>query len=368
MPSIPFPEPTARRDGPMGWAEPRVNFYLKSTRPVASVGRATINDWYSHFPDSNGAFLGRMRSAEDADHEGALDELFVHERLIRNVKVCYEEGGKGPDFRLYRGSEYLAGVEVLSLFMRKDWSDEQARHDRLADELNKRVSPDRWGLNFEIIRLDRTPSARRLATWVRRTVDALPPHDPTQPHPFTPPRATYAADGVHLEFEFHPRKVVKPGDRIVGGGPAIGGWINSAERLRVALAGKAGRRYDIRERPFALCVSARDSFCSLDQIEDALYGDEQVAVPLLVTTRAGNGFFGRTPGYPLGKNRRISCVFVVENWSPWSPQDAVVLRLDNPFAERAFPDDLLAANFCFTEVNPDNNGITFDWLPGRPSR
>ncbi len=133
MPSIPFPEPAARRDGPMGWAEPSVSFYLKSTRPVASVGRATINDWYSRFPDPNGAFLGRIRSAEDADHEGALDE---------------------------------------------------PRHDRLADELDKRVSPDRWGLNFEIIRMDRTPSARRLATWVRRTVDALPPHDRTQPRPF----------------------------------------------------------------------------------------------------------------------------------------------------------------------------------------
>src|SRR5690349_11228009 len=132
MPSIPFPETASCRDGLMGWAEPTVNFYLKSTRPVAGAARATISYWDSRFPDPNVAIRGGIRSAKGAVHEGALDELFVHERLIRNAKVCYEEGGKGPDFRMYRGSEYLAGVEVLSLFMRKDWSDEQARHDRLA--------------------------------------------------------------------------------------------------------------------------------------------------------------------------------------------------------------------------------------------
>jgi hypothetical protein len=84
-------------------------------------------------------FRARLRSANNAEHLGALDELFVSERMAENYRVAYEEGGEGPDFRAYTGDEYIAGVEVLSIFMRQDWSSEAQRHGRLTDELNSRV-------------------------------------------------------------------------------------------------------------------------------------------------------------------------------------------------------------------------------------
>ena len=139
LPQIPFPEPTVPRTGPMGGTEPRVNFYLQSTRPEAVSGRSVVNEWYARFPDPNGHFQRRLRSTEDADHEGPLDELFIYQRLIRNARVSYEEGGRGPDFRLYRDSVHIASVEMISLFMRHDWEARQARHDRIADELNRRL-------------------------------------------------------------------------------------------------------------------------------------------------------------------------------------------------------------------------------------
>lgn len=188
-----------------------------------------MNDWYARFPDPAGTFLRRLRSTEDADHAVAPDELFIHERLNQNVNVSYEEDGRGPDFRLYRDSAHVASIEVLSLFMRQDWSAQLLSYSRIADELNRCVAADRWWLLFKIVRLDRPPSIGRLATWVKRTVDALPPCQPNPAGRASLLRETYLADGVHLDFEFAPRKTVlpKPGDQIVGPGPVIGGPLAS---------------------------------------------------------------------------------------------------------------------------------------------
>ena len=112
---------------------------LFGVNPTGSSCRASlINQLYARFPDSAGVFRARLRSVNNAEHLGALDELFVYERMAEDYRVAYEEGGEGPDFRAYTGDEYIAGVEVLSIFMRQDWSSEAQRHGRLTDELNSR--------------------------------------------------------------------------------------------------------------------------------------------------------------------------------------------------------------------------------------
>ena len=127
---------------------------------------------------------------------------------------------------------HVASIEMISLFMRHDWDTEQARHDRIADELNRRLEVGRWGLHFEIARLDRSPPLGRLVAWVKRTIDTLPSYDSTKLDSFSPPRRSFTSDGVNLQFEFTPRTAARPGDRIVGSGPVIGGFVNSAIRLR----------------------------------------------------------------------------------------------------------------------------------------
>jgi hypothetical protein len=105
-----FPEPGAARDGPLGWAEPSVNFLLESTRPVAAAGRANVNAWYSRFPDHEGNLGARLTSPRGADHEVALDELLLHEKLAQKAKVSYEEDGSGPDFRLYSDDRHIGAI------------------------------------------------------------------------------------------------------------------------------------------------------------------------------------------------------------------------------------------------------------------
>jgi hypothetical protein len=57
----------------------------------------------------------------------ALDELYVHQVLRRlEPEVRYEEGGQGPDFRVYHDGRQVLTVEVLSLFLRPEWPDRPA--------------------------------------------------------------------------------------------------------------------------------------------------------------------------------------------------------------------------------------------------
>ena len=368
-PGTVFTEPRVPRDTPLGWAEPSVNFLLESTRPAARRGRKTINDWYSHFPDPDRKFRARLRSPKGTDHEVAQDELFVYEQLVGNAKVSYEEGGKGPDFRLYQGTYYLGAIEVLSLFMTGDWSSQQNQHGRITDELNSRLTFDKWFVCFEVKKADRDPPYKHLANWVDRTISCLPHPSGTDSRTQA---ATYKASGVQLDFTFircQPNPVGTR-DRIVGPGPVIGGLVKSSERLLVALDGKAGGRYELRDAPFALCVCVHDPFCSLDQLETALYGHVQYEYEVsgsgaVKRSRAQDGFFGRTPGNPGGKNRRVSCVYAVYNWQPWSPEKASILRLDNPFADHQFP-DFFPVNARVTRVDSDDRRLAFDWVPERP--
>lgn len=360
-----FSEPTVPRETPLGSVEPAVNWYLESTRQEAVAGRALINQLYARFPDSTGVFRARLRSVNNAEHLGALDELFVYERMAQGYRVAYEEGGEGPDFRAYTADENIASVEVLSIFMRQDWSSEEQRHGRLTDELNSRVALSSHFIHFEIKRWDREPRVRHIADWVRRTVDQLTPPG-TGNVELT--RRTFRSKAVELEFTFFPRQSdspPEPTDRIVGMGSPLGGWVNSNLRLRYALDAKAGNRYDLRGRPFAVLIGIHDSFCSLDQIVDALLGGEQVAVATGNVSRRGDGFYGRSQQYPNGKNRRVSCVFALQDWMPGLSEPRL-LRFDNPFSEMEFPAEVLPADLCLSVAERSQQGIKFEWYPAAP--
>lgn len=344
-----------------------MNFYLVSTRPEALVARAWINAAYQQFPDPNGEFTGRLRSADDVQHVSALAELFVHNLLIGHGRVVHEEGGRGPDFRIYRHEEYLAAVEVCTLFENNEWAAEQKRNATIIDELNKRIPLDAWFINFDVIRLDRPPPIKRLVDWINATIAQLPAGPADASNPVTP-WFTYAADGVVLRFRFLRRgssSPPKPTDRVVGIGPAQGGFVDSHLRLRSALEKKVQKRYETRDKPFAIFVGAWDWGCTTDQLEDALLGNEQVLVNSGEVRRANNGFFGRDQRRPAGRHQNLSCVFALHGWRPWQPENQRILRFDNPFATAPFPDELLPADYRLGVVQ-DEQQRWLEWMPVHP--
>jgi hypothetical protein len=261
----------------MRWAEPWVNFLLTSTLPEAIAGRAWVNTCYGRFPDTGGSLFARLRSTNDSDYATALDELFLHERLLRYGQVTNEEGGRGPDFRIYRGSEYLGAIEVRSIFMRGDWSDELARFNRIADELNSRIRLESWFVNITRIRISREPSYRQLAQWVE---DRLAGLSLSQDQGDVVSRtAIYTEPEVQLWFRFIRRTSERPPketDRVVGFGPFVGGFGNESGRLRLTLKEKMRKKYELRDGAFAIWFGVKDIMYSEEDVLAALYGDEQV--------------------------------------------------------------------------------------------
>ncbi|WP_433208055.1 hypothetical protein ACQP00_42570 [Dactylosporangium sp. CS-047395] len=358
-----FPEPTEPRESWLGSTEPVVNFLLTSTREQAVAGRKWVNDCYSRFPDENSKFRGRLRSERDEDYLTALDELFLHERLLSSGTVTNEEGGRGPDFRIYRDSTYLGAIEVRSIFTRQDWSDELFQHGTISDELNSRLKLGNWFLGFKVIQLERQPSFQSLTRWLKERLEELDAESPNS-GASKPPPVTYTTTGVRLEFQFIRRTSAqppRPGDRIIGPSAMVGGFDNSAERLRLALKAKVNKNYDLRGAPFAIWVGAEKIILSVEDVTNALFGDEQVSFPSMALTRARNGFFRP------GRNTRLSCIFVAYNWAPWSPDTAVVVRFDNPYGSVAFPDDITPADYRLSEVYRDGESFKLDWLPHFPS-
>jgi hypothetical protein len=236
-----YEEPRVSRSTYLSVSEPRLRWFLESTRREAVEGRRIINDMYSRFPDDDGRLFAELHARDDKRLLSALDELLVHDFLVRRYCVAYEEGhGTRPDFRLYdRTGGYVGAVEVMTLFLREDWAAEQRRHAVLSDQLNQRMALTTHSVDFEIARWDRTPSVRHIVGWLQRTIDDL--RDDRAALPLDEggtPEKVYRSQNAEIVFRFvalPSTYVVEDGDKVVVTGAALGGCVDSALRLRERL-------------------------------------------------------------------------------------------------------------------------------------
>ena len=367
-----FPEPPDANTRPMGWIESPAHYLSVSTRAEAIAYRAYVNRWYESFADPNGAFAARLRSEVDVDHYQALDELFVHHLLLRRYRdIRYEEGGVGPDFRMYEDGECVAAIEVLSLFERDDWSAEKKRHFRLADAINERVPPtDGYMLNFKIEQADKEPAPRPVAEFIRRQLAQLPPHETLASQPTLGvadlPTAMYSHQGVRISMQFIPMTAGAtveddPGLQLVVTGPVIGGTVNSGARLKDRIGAKAGTRYDIADVPFLVVAFVHDTLCTDVQVLWALYGTQSVTFPSGELLRENDGLFGLDKKYVDGRHRRVSGVAVVQDRSVLDPEVADIATFHNPFAARPWPKDAFPSSRDYGPVEVSDASIRLDW-------
>ena len=369
----------------MGHAEPRVNWLLTSTRPEAARSREAVNNWYTAFPDPDGLFGRRLRSTDDVSHAQALDELFVHQLLARPGRtVRYEEDGTGPDFRVYEQGELIASVEVASLFEKAEWRVEDRRHNRLVDELNRRLDLSLgYFLDFEIDNPAGTgdPAPARVERWVRQQLRGLP-----DPH-CAPVRGDgefgeftrlYRHESVQVTMRFWPiapDKIPPPGSpsRIVGTGRTSGGVVTDAERLRDRLEEKAGGKYDLRSAAFLVIVAVHAAFCDDDDFVAALYGANAVRYTIggrgdVEHVRVNDGVFGprdaRQGGKSGWKNQRLSAVCHLAAPTLWEPTKTTSVLFHNPFPAKALP-RLFAPTREFAVIESTSERRRLDWLDGR---
>jgi hypothetical protein len=366
-----FDEPQEPKEGSFhGLAD----WYRNSGSPEARAARRDINAWYANFPDRNGMLLGNLRGGSDIGIQQATDELYVHHLLSSSYQAQYEEDAGSPDFRLYRSSEYVAGIEVRTLFLEKDVASKIARNAKLVYEINRRVRSVDWRVRIDIIDWKRQPRVTDVAAWLQGTVARLPaPAANLAREDY--PSAIYPGVEAELRFGFIPRGKVTPASAsgpIVAFGPSIAWFSRGRHRLRNYLSEKAGSKYDLRGRPFAVLISVRDSSCDIEDVINALYGDDAISFPIgdpdsAQRIRKRNGTFGCPASTPGGRNRRLSCVFaLMRGWVPGSTEAPTMVRFDNPFAEQAFPDDALTPSLRFVPVS-DELGIHMECEPSSPS-
>jgi hypothetical protein len=359
-----FDEPINASDGPFnGYAD----WLRTSGTAEAQAAREDINAWYAAFPDRDRMVLSRLQGDDEIGILQALDELYVHHLLSASpYEARYEEDATSPDFRLYRSSEYVAGIEVLTLFAEESFTSRASRNATLVDEINERVSSAHWYVILDVVEWNRQPRYTEIAKWLNGVVATLgePPPGLARANY---PTARYTGAEVKLEVEFIPRSVPDPASKqIVGFGPAIARMVQPARRLRRNLSHKIGSRYDHRERPYAVLVSARDYACAVEDVFDALHGDRALsfqpgqpgsAQPI----RMNNGTFGLSPSSPEGRNRRLGCVFaLMRGWAPGNTVAPTIVRFDNPFAQQAFPEDALAPVSWFSPVQ-NGSGVRMQW-------
>lgn len=358
--------------------EPSAHFLKESTRPEAVAARENVNAWYRDFPDPDGQFAKKLHSEDDEVHYTTLDELFVHHLLSGEPgrEIRYEEGGTGPDFRTYRDGQPEAAIEVVSLYLRADWAYEERQFGRIADELNERLRITGYMVGLKVVRLDRTPSVKKMAEWVRQRIDELPDASNVVEAYLSGsgskslPEALYEEDGVHVDFTFLPvrpgaRVLTDPDARIVGFGPIRGGAVNSASRLRDRLRSKKASRYRVEGVPYVVVVGVHDPLCDRYDVETALYGTEAVEIRSGNLRRNNDGFFGAHGHSAKGRHRGIAAVAVLQ-FRPWDPDNATVWLLDNFYATQRLPDGALPATHRLREISRDENGFSFGWTPEEP--
>lgn len=362
-----FDEPSVHRTTPLAATEPRVNWFLQSTRPEAAEGRRVVNDLFSRFPNDGGRMYKALHSDDEKRLLSALDELLVHDLLSRRYRVEYEEGeGTHPDFRLYGDSGvYVGVVEVATLFLRDDWAAEERRHAVLEDGLNARLRLTTHSVDFEVRRWDNMPSVRHMAKWLGRALDDLHTDPGALPIDWLGmSEKVYSTRSVEIAFRFLALPedyVVKDGDPVVLGGAAIGGCVDSAVRLRDRLDDKAVK-YDLRGKPFAIAVGVRDNMCDLGEVYQAITGTPAVVVATGEGTRKGDGFFGNGRDRTDGKHQRVSAIFSIHEWYPGGPYRPRITRFDNPFAAAPFPVEALPVNSHWGVVERTPTSIRADWL------
>jgi hypothetical protein len=362
-----YEEPSVIRVASMTPAEPMASWLLESTRQEAVEARRTVNDLYSRFPDERNRMYTALHSRNDVHLLSALDELLIHDLLIRQYRVEYEEDeGTAPDFRLYDADGgHVGTVEVVTLFQREDWAAEEKRHARLASDLNARLPLTTHSVEVEILSWNTTPRQRELTRWLQDAIDDLRTNPSALPFDeFDTPEKVYVTSAVEIAFRFlalPENYVIQEHDEIVLAGTSVGGAVDSAVRLRERLDDKAVK-YDLRGKPFAIVIGVRDPMCDFNQVHQALTGTPAVVIATGNGIRKGDGFFGTGRLRTAGKHQRVSAVFSIHGWNPGGSYQPQIMRYDNPFAATPFP--IPALPFCghWGEIERDSTHVKADWL------
>jgi hypothetical protein len=344
--------------GPALYAEPHFAYLNRSARPQAMRIRATLEMWFSHYPEgiTKNDVEGRFKSGDDAQYRSSFFELLLHELLLRmNCELephpTIEGSTNKPDYLVKptNAAPFYLEAAVVS-----DESDDQAaaraRINGIYDALDRLDSPDFFvGVNLSGLPASQPP-ARQIRAFLARNLTSVDPDEIialyTAKGDDVLPKWSFREQDWTIEFSPIPKKPEargKPGVRPIGAITASPRWINSDSAIRDTLLEKANH-YGELNLPYVIAINAVTEFpIHKDDIMNALFGEEHVLIPRDRASQAGvriertpNGLW-TSPSGP--RYTRVSCV-MMSTVEAWEIPRAPICLYHNPWTRHPYSSPL----------------------------
>jgi hypothetical protein len=312
--AIEHSDPSPRKESESGF-----DFMNRVDTPYWTEVRWLLEDWFGRYPVEDQQDLrDAYRSRLSGQHLGAWWELYLHELFLRlgfgvEVHPSLDGTRRRPDFRIRR-DDRTALVEAAALFSGFARAERRTTAPGwMTEALETLDSPD-FFVNYEAVlahgpeQLKRQEVAGPMQEWIdgldadfirsEMEADAEPPHFVLRCRSW---------EVSFFAWPLNPERRGRPGHRVVGAGPAMGGAVDDIGQLESKLKVKAGR-YGRPDEPYVIAILCLSSFMERLDIEQALFGHEAVVIEgerpgRLIRQR--NGFWVRASG---PQNRRVSAV------------------------------------------------------------
>ena len=262
-------------------SEARFEFLNRSSWPPAARERALLEDWYSRFPDRDGALRAQIR-ARDQNHRAAAFELLLYEVLrISGLSVDpYPEapGGSRPDFFVRSPSGRSVYVEATVV------GGDPFSHPKLEAEgfeaIHDLVSRTPAGIGLWLdVRgtLRKSPKLSKLTREVCQWLNTLDPKQVAACGPGEWPRTEIPVGAAYGDWVLELCAVRHHGTGLIQKWPGRGRSGTIGKELRRAIRKKAAQHRGI-DAP--LVVAVNDAGASGRTFEvAALYGPQKIAFP-----------------------------------------------------------------------------------------
>lgn len=352
--------------------------------------RDLLERFFSCYPAEHSESLRRdFRARSPGRHYAAWWELYLHELFLRldyeiTIHPAIEGTERKPDFGLRRGGSELL-VEASVVFSGLSGSEERtgAAPSWMLAAFESLENPDFFVSIHEIAaRGDEQLKRAEIAAPIEQWLAGLDPDQVTSEYEEDGRFPTHRIKrrGWEVEFEALPVKPEargRPGHRVLGAGPVMGGWADDIGQLESKLKVKAGR-YGRPEVPYVIAVLSLSGFMERIDIAQALFGREAILISgpedagRLIRQRSGFWFRGAEP-----INTRVSAVLMGVGLQPWSLTRTAPELWINPWAEHrlaenwpfAFHAALENGEVVSEEKEPDLKALfelPDDWPEGEP--
>ena len=388
----------ARTDGsPAPRAESHFAFLNRVDRPFFAASRDLLEEWFTRFPsDAQRDLQRRFRSDDNAQHEAAFWELYLHEihralgfELDRDPVV--PGTSKRPDFLVLGGAKPFY-LEATVVSYSKAETAQRRRSALLIDMVNEAFNPD---FSVMVGTAAGGPSAPRreevvgpIEKWLS-TFDWDDARALAEAGRWDPPERVFTIREDSILFlRPGPKPPDARGDReafpTVSAGPRSGGILNEGKNIYDDLHDKASR-YGQPDHPFVLAALCTRELVEDRDVEFALYGPEVFRIPI----RPGGGIAGEAElsRNPMGlwqrgtaqRATRVSAVLTAVQLAPWWVAGVPPTLWTNPWATkpleaelpwRTISGDLTENRLITTDATRAPHeilGLAEDWPgPGRP--